>query len=279
MGRPMASCLAKGGLRPLLWARNPDSAAEILPLGAELAPDIRTLFADCGTVISMLADGGAMDQVFGRGTEDFPALMRGRTLIHMGTTPPAYSQALGKDIRAAGGRYVEMPVSGSSGPAANGELVAMAAGDPADIDAAAPLVAPMVSSIIRCGRVPQATQMKLAVNTYLGGLVLGLFEAVDFARRCELDLSTLSDILAAGPMNNDLMRAKMAKLIAEDYAPQGSVRQGINNMSMIADAGADVAADVGGVRVLRDLFRAAGEAGFLDEDMTAIVKVLGGKAR
>lgn len=275
MGRPMASCLAKAGANPLLWARNPASAEEVVALGGELAPDVGTLFAQCGCVISMLADGPSMDAVFGRGTPDFAERLEGRLLVHMGTTPPDYSLGLARDIEAVGGRYLEMPVSGSSVPAARGELVAMAAGDPADIAEAEPLVAPMVTSVIRCGVVPQAMQMKLAVNAYLGGVLLGLFEAVDFAKRCDLDMQTLNAILDAGPMSNDLMRMKMVKLLADDHAPQGSVRQAINNWGMISDAGQSVSAQMYGSRVLRDLCKAAAAEGFLDEDITSVVKVLG----
>ncbi|MEM8629689.1 MAG: NAD(P)-dependent oxidoreductase [Pseudomonadota bacterium] len=274
MGKPMASCLAKAGMRPLLWARNPANAEAILPLGANLAPDVAGVFADCSVVILMLAHGAAIDEVLGRGTRGFDDLVRDRTVVHMGTTPPAYSRGLGADITDRGGRYIEMPVSGSSDPAAQGALVAMASGHPDHIDAVEPLVAPMVSAVIRCGEVPKATQMKLAVNTYLGGLVLGLMESVNFARACALDLGTLRGVLEAGPMSNDLMRMKLPKLIDEDYAPQGSVRQGINNMTMIADAGTDAGVTMPVSVLMRDLFTAASEMGFHDEDMIAIAKVL-----
>ena len=120
MGRPMASCLAKAGAKPLVWSRNPASAEEVMALGGELAPDIATLFEECGCVISMLADGPVMDAVFGRGTPAFAKRLAGKLLIHMGTTPPGYSLGLLHDIEAVGGRYFEMPVSGSSVPAARG---------------------------------------------------------------------------------------------------------------------------------------------------------------
>ena len=38
----------------------------------------------------------------------------------MGSNPPEYSRGLAADIEAAGGRYVEAPVSGSRKPAETG---------------------------------------------------------------------------------------------------------------------------------------------------------------
>ena len=274
MGRPMATCLAKAGLAPVVWARNPASAEAVLMHGTTLADSIDALCAECGVIVLMLADGAAMDEVFGRGTSVFADRVKGRTLVHMGTTPPSYSKGLEVDILAAGGRYVEMPVSGSSGPAAEGRLVAMAAGDPTDIEAVLPLVDPMVSGVVRCGAVPKATQMKLAVNTYLMGMMLGLMEATNYAEAAELDFETLRGVLEASPMSNDLMRMKLPKIQAKDFAPQGSIRQAVNNGVMACDAGAEVGAPMASVEAFRDLAREAKAAGLGDEDMIAITKML-----
>lgn len=274
MGRPMASRLARAGMRPLLWARRAESAADILPLGAELAPDIATLCAGADTICVMLADSAALDSVFARGTEHFAALLSGKTLVQMGTTAPGYSAALGAEITGIGGTYVELPVSGSTGPAAEGQLVAMAAGDPGDIARITPLVAPMVASVIPCGAVPKALAMKLAVNAYLVGLVGGLIEAVDFAEASDLDLATLQHILEAGPMDNAVTRSKLPKLMATDYAPQGSVRQALNNTRMITEAGAALGAPMAVNMAVRKLYEMAQAEGMEALDMVAIRDIL-----
>lgn len=221
-GRPITSCLARAGAQPLLWARRPASAAEILPLGAELAPDIDALCAGANIICVMLAHAQALDDVFGRNTPDFARRLAGKTLVQMGTTAPGYSQALGRDVLECGGCYEELPVSGSTGPAAEGQLIAMTAGAGDNIARIAPLVAPMVARIIPCGSVPKALQMKLAVNTCPVGLVGGLFEAFDFAEARDLDLTTFQQILEAGPMSNDLMRMKLPKLIGAEHSPRAA---------------------------------------------------------
>jgi 3-hydroxyisobutyrate dehydrogenase len=97
-------------------------------------------FIGLGVVILMLADGAAMDSVLARGTPEIAARVAGRTVVHMGTTSPEYSRGLEADIGAAGGTYVEAPVSGSRKPAEAGELVAMLAGDPAEVDLVRPVL-------------------------------------------------------------------------------------------------------------------------------------------
>jgi 3-hydroxyisobutyrate dehydrogenase len=79
-----------------------------------------------------------------------------RRLINMATTAPSYSKALEDDIHAAGGYYVEAPVSGSRKLAETGQLVAMLAGEPDDIASVPLLLAPMCRDVITCGQVPGA---------------------------------------------------------------------------------------------------------------------------
>src|SRR2546427_9995530 len=85
----------------------------------------------------------------------------------MGTSSAAYSQALAEQIRAAGGRYVEAPVSGSRVQAEAAQLVILLAGADADLAAAAPLVAPMGRQTVCCGEIGRASCREKSVD--LGG--------------------------------------------------------------------------------------------------------------
>jgi 3-hydroxyisobutyrate dehydrogenase len=216
MGVPMAGRLADAGLHPLVWSRRAASADTVIARGAERATSIDALFTACDRVVLMLAHAEAMDDVLGRDTTDFSKRVAGVTLIHMGTTPPGYSEALATDVISAGGQYAEVPVSGSTGPAATGDLVGMAAGPTEALAAAEDIVAHMCRVVVPCGAVPKALQMKLAVNTYLGGLVTGLYEAFNLAQKAELDLPTFASVLEAGPKSCDLMRMKLPKLLNGD---------------------------------------------------------------
>src|SRR3954452_8382116 len=130
MGQPMALNLARAGTPLVGWTRSVERAEPLRAAGARIASTPAALFAQAEIVILMLADGSAIDTVLARGTPTFDTFAGGHTIVHMGTTSPQYSQGLDADVRAAGGSYVEAPVSGSRTPAECGELVAMMAGDP-----------------------------------------------------------------------------------------------------------------------------------------------------
>ncbi|HWB34539.1 MAG TPA: NAD-binding protein, partial [Rugosimonospora sp.] len=213
-----------------------------------------------------------------RGTPAFAGLVAGHTFVHMGTTAPAYSAGLAADIHAAGGRYVEAPVSGSRVPAQRGELVAMLAGEPAVVAAVAPLLAPMCRQTVACGPVPGALVMKLVVNSYLLTTVAGLAETVHLAQRHGVDLHRLREVLDAGPMASDVSRVKLAKLIADDLAPQAAVADVLKNCELVAEAARATAAATPLLDASHALYAEAVALGHGGDDMAAVHRAIQARA-
>lgn len=274
MGQPMALNLARAGTPLVVWNRSPQRAEPLRAAGAVVAPTAEAVFRGAEVVILMLSDGDAMDAVLGRGTPDLAARVAGRTVVHMGTTSPEYSAALGDDLRAVGGRYVEAPVSGSRGPAEAGQLVAMVAGDPEDVARVVPLLAPMCRDTFPCGPVPNALLMKLAVNLYLITMVTGLAEAAHFARHRGLDLERFLAVLDAGPMASTVSRAKGRKLVDRDFAVQASIADVYKNNRLVAEAARAGGAASPLLDVCHALYRETVELGFAAEDMAAVVRAI-----
>jgi 3-hydroxyisobutyrate dehydrogenase len=274
MGQPMAVNLARAGTDLLVWNRSPGRADAPRGTGARVAADPAQVFREAGVVVLMLADETAMDAVLSRGTPEFAGRVAGRVVVHMGTTSPEYSRGLAGDVRAAGGRYVEAPVSGSRQPAEAGELVAMLAGEPDDTDRVRPLLAPMCRETFLCGAVPQALLMKLAVNTFLIGMVTSLAEAVHFAAGHGLDPQRLRDVLDAGPMASSVSRVKVRKLAERDFEVQAGIVDVLKNNRLVVEAarGAGLASPL--LDVCQALFAetvALGDGGL---DMAAVLHAI-----
>lgn len=278
MGSPMALRLAAARRHnsPLVvWNRTPSRADRLRDAGAEVASTPADVFARTPTVLLMLADGDAMDAVLARGTPEFGQHVGGRTVVHMGTTSPAYSRGLQADIQAAGGTYVEAPVSGSREPAAAGELVAMLAGPPEAVAAVRELMRPMCREAFVCGKsAPDALLMKLAVNLYLITMVTGLTEAYHLADRCGLDRDTFLAVLDAGPMASSVSRMKSPKLRAREFGVQAAAADVLKNNRLIAEAAraAGVASPL--LDVCHALFAETVRLGYGHEDMVAVLRAV-----
>lgn len=274
MGEPMALNLLRAGTQLVVWNRSAKRSKPLARAGAKVARDATEVFGRCAIVILMLADSAATDMVLGRGTPEFQHRVAGHTVVAMGTVQPHYSAALAADIRDAGGRYVEAPVSGSRKPAQAGQLVGMLAGDTEDLAVVRPLLAPMCRDIFDCGAVPNALRMKLAVNIFLITLVTGLAEAGHFTRQHGLDMERFAAILEAGPMASRVSRNKAAKLVQRDLARQAGISDVLKNCRLVVEAARQASLVSPLMDVCAALYGEAENLGLGNEDIIAVVRAI-----
>lgn len=274
MGEPMARNLVDAGTDLLIWNRRPEKSAALLAAGARAAADAAEVFRSARVTIMMLANGDAIDSVLGRGTEEFAENVRDRVIVHMGTTPPEYSLGLATEILAAGGSYLEAPVSGSRKPAEAGELIGMLAGPDEVVAEVRPLLAPICRETVVCGAVPAALMMKLSVNIFLISTVTGLAESFHFAEQQGLDLQQLRGILDSGPMSSSVSRIKSEKLVESDFAAQAAIADVLKNNQFIASAAraAGIATPV--LDACRALFAETDALGHGSADMAAVIRAI-----
>jgi 3-hydroxyisobutyrate dehydrogenase len=275
MGEPMAMNLVKAGVPMVVWNRSREKTSALAHAGATVAAQCDEIFVRCCTIFLMMGTPEAIDAILQRGQPEFASRVRGHTIVILGTPPPEYSKALEHDIRAAGGSFVEAPVSGSRAPAEAGRLVGMLAGDLEAVARVRPLLTPMCHTTFHCGAVPSALHMKLAINLYMIAVVTGLAESMHFAERHGVDLAQFMAILDAGPMASPLSRIKAPKLASRDFSVQASASVVLENTTLITEAARKA-------KVATPLFDAAHqllietvELGFGGEDLVAMLRALG----
>lgn len=276
MGLPMATNLAcAAGTELVVWNRTREKCEELRAHGATVADSVAEVFRDARIVIVMLANEAAIDDVLRR---DLGTLVPGRIVVHMGTISPSYSRALEAEIRAAGGQYVEAPVSGSRQPAEAGQLIGMLAGDADAVAEVRPLLEPMCAQTFVCGAVPRALRMKFSVNLFLITMVTGLAEATHLAERYDLDLETFRQIIDAGPMASNVSRGKLQKLVSKDFSVQASIRNVSTNTHLVAEAAHAIGASSQLIDLCDDLFASAVASGRGALDMAGVIEMIEARA-
>lgn len=274
MGEPMALNLLRAGTPLLVWNRSVDKSERLRAAGAQVADSPAAVFRQTKIVILMLANEEAIDTVLRRQSVDFSSLVAGHTVIHMGTTSPEYSRGLESELRQAGGRYVEAPVSGSRKPAEEGQLILMLAGEPDAVAEVRPLLQWVCREDFLCGAVPNALLMKLSVNLFLITLVTGLAEATHFADVHGLDLNQFQAILNAGPMASDVSRVKIEKLVGRDFSVQASIRDVLKNNRLIAEAAREANLASPLLDICHRLYGETLALGHGEADMAAVVQAI-----
>lgn len=272
MGEPMAQNLARAGIPLLVWNRTAAKVTRVREAGASVASSPEQVFECCNVIVEMLADEAAIDVILGSSSQVASRKLAGRTVIHMSTTSPEFSLQLNDAALRAGGFYVEAPVSGSRIHAEQGQLVAMVAGDPEVVEHVRPVLATMCHTIVVCGAVPFASQMKLTVNTFLVTMVTGLAETVALAAAHRLPMEALLAILDAGPMASAVSRAKLAKLLSGNFDAQAAVTHVLANCRLAVESTRRPATPL--MALCRDLYGETVDLGYGAADMVAVIKAI-----
>jgi 3-hydroxyisobutyrate dehydrogenase len=278
MGEPMSLNLVRAGVALIVWNRSPTKSQILADAGAYAVATVDEVFEDASTVFMMLFDRPAIDAVLGRGTPRFATLVAGRTLVNLSSIAPEDSRALEREVLAAGGRFLEAPVSGSRIPAERGQLVAMLAGDKAVADAVRPLLTSMCCEAVYCGPAGNALLMKLAANLFLLVMVTGLTEAVHFVDRSGLARERLQEVLDAGPMASTVSRLKLASLIASDFTPHAAIADVLNSAQLITAAASQARTACPLIEACRELYGETAASGLAAQDMTAVIKTMEAKS-
>ena len=129
MGSAMARNLAAAGLDTRVWDRSPAASAALADAGAAAAASAPDAVRDAGVVITMLPTAAAVESVIFDGGVA-AAFAEGSVWAQMGTI--GVQATLGFRDRLAAVRpgvtFVDAPVSGSKGPAEQGQLLILASG-------------------------------------------------------------------------------------------------------------------------------------------------------
>lgn len=270
MGLPIARQLLESGVALHAWNRTAAKCDALGAAGASIVETVDDVFERCEIVMVMVLDEYSINDVLGRDTPAFPGRLQGRTLVLLGTTSSEFSEALQTDVHAAGGYYVEAPVSGSRTQAEEGALVGMLAGQAGIVDVVEPLLSPFCKQVVRCGAVPSALRLKLAVNHYLILLVASLAEAVLAANAAGVDMELFRSILDAGPMASPVSRIKLAKLASRDFSAQASIRDVAQIAALVRNQARSTGAPVPLIDSAVALFADANARGLSAQDMIAL---------
>jgi 3-hydroxyisobutyrate dehydrogenase len=199
MGRPMAACLAAGGV-PLL-VHDAAGTAERAPEGAETANSTAKVAACAETVFLSLPDGASVMNV---AAEIIEATARATTLVvDLSTTGIEAARATHAILETVGVGYLDAPVSGGVAGAVAGTISVMVAGPRGAFDRLRPVFDHFTGNAFHVGEVVgQGQAMKLANNFLSATAMAATSEAILFGEANGLDMVTMLAVINASTGRN-----------------------------------------------------------------------------
>ncbi|MHB8474713.1 MAG: NAD(P)-dependent oxidoreductase [Steroidobacteraceae bacterium] len=280
MGAAIAANLLRASHEVAVWNRNADKARPLVGLGATLAATPKAAATDRDVVFTMLADDAALDSVMAGVNGLIAGLKPGALHISMSTIAVATAERLTAAHRAQGQGFLCAPVLGRPEAAAAAKLFVVAAGDPADVRTAGPLLGVIGQRVFEVGTTPSAASLiKLCGNFMILSAVEAMGEAMALAAKGGVAKQQLLEVLTGTLFDSPIYRTYGAILAADRFRPAGfAAPLGLKDMRLVGQSAEALRVPMPLLSVLRDhLLQTIAQQGE-DIDWSAIAHTVGKNA-
>jgi 3-hydroxyisobutyrate dehydrogenase len=199
MGHGIASTLAGQG-HPLVFLDHPGNQPvdDLVAAGARSVTGLGALAAESDIVILCVTGTPEVEAVLLGAGGVIEHMRPGTIVIDHSTAIPSSTMRVADAVAAAGGRFLDAPMTGTPKDAASGSVNLLVGGDPGLFEEVQPLLAEYARRIVYGGPVGSGHRLKLLHNFVSIGFSAVLAEAVACAERAGVDIALFMEVLANG---------------------------------------------------------------------------------
>jgi 3-hydroxyisobutyrate dehydrogenase len=271
MGAPIARNLLAAGFAVTVWNRTESRAAALVQDGAILGSSPLVAASDAAVVLTMLADGAATAETMDGDDGVLSGLGPESIWIQMGTVGVTWTERLAELAADYEIAFVDAPVSGSTGPAQEGELVVLASGPENTRSPVRPIFDAIGRHTFWLGRAGNGSRMKVVLNNWLAASTEALAETLSLSDALRLDPDEFVDVFADNPLASPYAVAKGRAMVAGDFAPGFPLRHAFKDTALALAAARERGLELPLTEALESRWRGAIARGHGDEDLGAII--------
>jgi 3-hydroxyisobutyrate dehydrogenase-like beta-hydroxyacid dehydrogenase len=275
MGRGMAANLLDAGYDLTVWNRTAEKCQPLVDQGATQADTPADAARNADAVLYCLADDDAVEAVVTGPDGLLSVADEGQVFVDMSTVHPSTSTTQAEAYAQRGAGFLSAPVFGSKDEAAEGHLWIVAGGLPETFERVRPVLEPLSASIHHMGAdVRAGTSMKLVGNLLVAAMLEGLAEALVLARKSDLDLDQVLDVLGEVDFRSPLYDGMGPSMATHDFSTFFALKHMLKDANLIARLAEDLNVPVPGHTTTRERLKAAVNQGWGEENASALVKIL-----
>lgn len=218
MGYPMAGHLARAGHSVCVYNRSSAKAAswaETYEGKTAATPALAAAGADL-VFVCVGNDDDVREVVLGE-SGALAGMSAGAVLVDHTTASAELARELAATAGAAEIGFLDAPVSGGQAGAENGQLTVMVGGEESHYALAAPTMASYARFSKLLGPAGSGQLAKMVNQICIAGVVEGLAEGLNFARRAGLDGEALIETISKGAAGSWQMENRYKTMLAGEY--------------------------------------------------------------
>jgi 3-hydroxyisobutyrate dehydrogenase len=272
MGQPIAGHLLAAGHELVVLSRTRGKADSLIAAGASWAASPKAVAAAADLVLTMVGGPDDVAAVY-RGPDGLLAGARqGQILVDLTTSSPELAAALAAEA-PAGVTCLDAPVTGGIKGAEAGTLSLMVGGDGAALERIRPVLACFADAIRRFGPPGSGQHAKLVNQIAVGGIMLGLAEALAYAERAGLDGATMLETLGSGTARSFLQGAYGQAMLDRDTQAGFFVDHFVKDLALARDAALGQGLAPRATQAALDAYRALSNQGLGRAGIQALIRV------
>ncbi|MEZ8061346.1 MULTISPECIES: L-threonate dehydrogenase [Vibrio] len=277
MGMGAAKSCARAGLDVYGFDLNAQALEELGSFGAKAVSTNAVEFADkLDSVLVLVVNAAQVNTVLFK--TGLAAALRPNTPVMVSATISAEDA---KQIEDQLAEYelvmLDAPVSGGAVKAEAGEMTIMASGAATTFEALAPVLDATAAKVYNIGEdIGLGATVKIIHQLLAGVHIAAGAEAMALAARANIPLDLMYDVVTNAAGNSWMFENRMKHVVDGDYSPKSMVDIFVKDLNLVSDTAQDLNFPLPLSSAALNMFVSASNAGFGQEDDSAVIKVFQG---
>jgi 3-hydroxyisobutyrate dehydrogenase-like beta-hydroxyacid dehydrogenase len=247
--------------------------APLAALGAARAATPADAAAGADLVLTCVPDTPDLEAVIAGPDGVAATIGHGAVVVDCSTVSPAAERRAATAVRERGADLVDAPVSGGSEGAKRGTLTIFCGGEPEAVESARPLLESFSSHITHLGGVGTGQAAKAVNQIVQAGAYACLGEALVYGQKAGLPMDKLLEALTGGAADSWILRNRSANVLNAHYPLGFRLWMHLKDIRIgLAEAEA-LGVDLPVTRLIADLEQRLLDAGFGDDDVSALARI------
>ena len=271
MGQPMAGHVHRAGLLVSAWTRTPANTHRVaLQLGLIEPGSLAELASQCNVIaLCVPADADVLASIDVIGGHA-PA---GTVVVDHSTVSSVTANEARARMLAAGGEFLDAPVSGGVEGARNGNLSIMVGGDAEALLRARPVLDCYAGKISHMGAIGAGQNTKAVNQVLVAGIAQAVCEGLALGDALGLDADTLIPTLLAGAAGNWFLDKRGATMLRDEFKVGFKLALLHKDLKIVRELACDAGTDRSIIEKSLDDYALLMAQGHADEDISALIRL------
>lgn len=273
MGRSMAGHLLRAGYPLNVYNRTKSKAEELIDRGANWYDSLSSLTKASDIIITIVGFPSDVEEVYLSENGIIANANPNSYVIDMTTSSPLLAQKIYELAKKRNIFALDAPVTGGDVGAREAKLSIMVGGDKNAFDQIKPLFDCMGTTVVYQGESGSGQHTKMANQIAIAGAIMGVCEALAYAKKSGLDQKTVLASIENGSAGSRQMTMLAPRIIKGDFAPGFYIKHFVKDMKIALDSAREMNLDLPGLSIAKSLYDKLLERGFGEDGTQALFRL------